>query len=127
VASPPPTPRLSPDGKYYWDGQSWQSVRFEAPRWTTAVSIGLILVPAGIFMFLATTFLFHFSSGQDRMGPVVNYGALAVVAGTSLLAVVTWRIRSPAAALKWTAIATPVAWVAAALVEWVLSFSLGAG
>ena len=78
-------------------------------------------------MFLATTFLFHFSSGQDRMGPVVNYGALAVVAGTSLLALIAWRIRSPAAALKWAAIATPVAWVAAALVEWVLSFSLGAG
>ena len=78
-------------------------------------------------MFLATTFLFHFSSGQYRMGPVVNYGALAVVAGTSLLAVIAWRIRSPSAALKWAAITTPVAWVAAALVEWVFSFFLGAG
>jgi hypothetical protein len=78
-------------------------------------------------MFLATTFLFHFSSGQDRMAPVVNYGALTVVAGTSLLAVMVWRIRSPAAALKWAAIATPVAWVAAVLVEWVFSFFLGAG
>jgi hypothetical protein len=91
------------------------------------VSIVLILGPAGGFMFLATTFLFHFSSGQDRMAPVVNYGALAVVAGTSLLAVMVWRIRSPAAALKWAAIATPVAWVAAVLVEWVFSFFLGAG
>lgn len=78
-------------------------------------------------MFLATTFLFHFSSGQYRMGPVVNYGALAVVVGTSLLAVIAWRIRSPAAALKWAALATPLAWVAAALVEWVFSFFLGAG
>jgi hypothetical protein len=91
-----------------------------------ALSIVLIVGSAGTFMFLATTFLFHFSSGQDRMGPVVNYGALAVVAVTSLLAVIAWKLRSPAAALKLTAIATPSAWVAAGLVEWVLSFFFGA-
>lgn len=77
-------------------------------------------------MYLVTTFLFHFSSGQDRMGPVVNNGALGVVAGTLLLAAVVWKVRSPGAALRWTAITTPVAWVVAVIVEWGLSFAFGA-
>jgi hypothetical protein len=77
-------------------------------------------------MYLVTTFLFHFSSGQDRMGPVVNFGALGVVLGTLVLAAIIWRARSPAAAVRWTAIATGVAWVAAIVIEWGLSFAYGA-
>jgi uncharacterized membrane protein len=102
-------------------------MRYEPPKWVTALSILVIVGFVDGFMFLVTTFLFHFSSGQDRMGPVVNYGGLGVAAGTLLFAATVWRVRSPVDALKWAAIATPVAWVAAALIEWVFSFSLGTG
>ncbi len=95
-------------------------------RWTTALAIVFIVGLVAPVMYLVTTFLFHFSSGQDRMGPVVNYSALGVVAGTLLLAPVVWKVRSPGAALRWTAIATPVAWVVAVIVEWGLSFAFGA-
>ena len=73
-----------------------------------AVSLALVIGLAGAFGFLVTTFLFHFSSGQDRMEPVVNYGALGVIAITALLTIVVWRIRSPAEAAKYAAIATGV-------------------
>lgn len=92
-----------------------------------ALSLVLLIGVAGGFMYLVTTFLFHFSSGQYRMGPVVDYIALAVVAGTLLLAAIVWRIRSPAAAVKYTAIATPVVWVVAFFIEWGFSFVVGAG
>lgn len=91
-----------------------------------ALSIALIVGPAALVMYLVTTFLFHFSGGQSRMGPVVDYGALTVIAGTLLLTVIVWRVRSPAAALRTTAIVTPVAWVLAIVVEWGLSFAWGA-
>jgi hypothetical protein len=92
-----------------------------------ALTLALLIGLAGAFMFLVTTFLFHFSGGQDRMGPVVNYGALAVIAGTTLLAAIVWTIRSPSAAVKITAIATPAAWAVTLVVEWGLSFVFGAG
>jgi uncharacterized membrane-anchored protein len=82
------------------------------------------------FMYLVTTFLFNFSGGQVRMGPVVHYGAIAVVALMLLLAVIVWRVRSPIAALVVAAIATPVAWVLAVVVEWGFSqfvYVTGAG
>ena len=94
---------------------------------TVAVSLVVIVGVAAAFMFLVTTFLFHFSGGQSRMEPVVNYGALAVVAASILVAIVCWRMRSPAEAVKYTAIATAVLWVAALIVEWGFSFVLGAG
>jgi hypothetical protein len=90
-----------------------------------ALSLILLIGLAGVFMFLVTTFLFHFSGSQVRMGPVVNYGALAVIAGTMLLAAIAWKIRSPTAAVASAAIATPVAWAVAVFVEWLLSFALG--
>src|ERR1700694_5273860 len=92
-----------------------------------ALAVVLTIGLAGAFMYLVTTFLFHFSSGQDRMGPVVNYGALAVIAGTTLLAAIAWKIRSPSAAVKITAIATPAACAVTLVVEWGLSFVFGAG
>jgi hypothetical protein len=42
------------------------------------------------------------------------------------LAAIVWRARSPAAAVRWTAIATGVAWVAAIVIEWGLLFAYGA-
>jgi hypothetical protein len=92
-----------------------------------AFSLVLVIGLGAAFMLLVTTFLFNFSAGQSRMGPVVNYGALAVIAATALVAVVTWRTRSPADAVKYTAIATGVLWVVALIVEWGFSFALGAG
>ena len=92
-----------------------------------ALSVVFIILVAGAFMYLLTTFLFNFSSGQSRMGPVVTYGALAVIAGTTMPAAIVWKIRSPSAALTYTAIATPVSWAVALIVEWILSFVFGAG
>ena|ERR1700674_2630952 len=92
-----------------------------------ALAVVLTIGLAGAFMYLVTTFLFHFSSDQDRMGPVVNYGALVVIASTTLLAAIAWKIRSPSAAVRYTAIATPVAWAVAVVAEWSLSFVFGAG
>ena len=89
----------------------------------TLLVIGVI---SGV-MYEVTVFLFAFSGGQARMEPVVNYGALAVVAATILVAIVSWRARSPAEAVKYTAIATGVLWVAALIGEWGFSFTLGAG
>jgi arginine exporter protein ArgO len=100
---------------------------YRPPTWATVLSIALIVGLVAPVMYLVTTFLFHFSGGQYRMGPVVDYGALAVIAGTLLLTAIVWKVRSPAAALKTASIATPVAWFVAILVEWGLSFAWGAG
>lgn len=91
---------------------------------TNVVAAGALVVIIGLgggFMWLVTTFLFHFSGGQVKMGPVVDYGALVVIALTALLTVITWMVRSPAAALKVGASATAVAWVVAVVVEWAFS------
>jgi len=89
------------------------------------VIVILVLVSAGV-MYLVTTFLFAFSGGQYRMVQVVGYGALAVIGATLIFAAVVWRLRSMAAAVKWVAIATGASWAIALIVEWILSFSLGA-
>lgn len=86
-----------------------------------AVYLMLIIGLTSAFMYLVTTFLFHFSGGQARMGPVVDYSALAVIALVILLAVIVWKIRSPTAAVKFAAVATLVAWVVAVFVEWAFS------
>jgi len=104
-----------------------EPTRYRPPTWATVLSIALIVGLIAPVMYLVTTFLFHFSGGQYRMGPVVDYGALAVIASTLLLTAIVWKVRSPAAALKCAAIAAPVAWVVAILVEWGFSFALGAG
>ena len=88
-----------------------------------ALVIGLI----SAFMYLVTTFLFHFSGGQSRMGPVVDYGFFAVIAFSLLTTAIVWRMRSLTAAAIWAAIGTLVAWVVAVFVEWRFSFVLGAG
>lgn len=94
-----------------------------------AVALLMVFVVVLIsgFMYLVTTFLFHFSGGQTRMGPVVDNGALAVTAFSLLTVAIVWRMRSLTAAAICTAVVTPVAWVVAVFVEWRLSFALGAG
>ena len=89
-------------------------------------AVAVIVLFSSAVGYLLTTFLFAFSGGQYRMVRVVNLGALIVIAVLIVVAVVAWLVRSPAAAIKWTAIATGVAWLVAVIVEWVISFSLGA-
>jgi hypothetical protein len=103
-----------------------ESPPYRPPAWATVLSIVLVVGLVAPVMYLITTFLFHFSGGQDRMGPVVNYAALAVVVGTLAVGAIVWKVRSPAAALRWTAVATPVAWLVAIAVEWGFSFAWGA-
>ncbi len=90
------------------------------------IAIAAIELPAGGVGYLLTTFLFAFSGGQSRMVAVVNTGALVVIGLGALAAAVTWRLPSPTAAIKWSAIATGVGWVAAVIAEWLISFQLGA-
>jgi hypothetical protein len=82
-----------------------------------ALTLFMILVISG-FLYGVSVFLFAFSGGQYRMVDVVNYAALAVIALMIVLAAIVWKIRSPAAATKFSAIGTPVAWVVALFVEW---------
>jgi hypothetical protein len=91
-----------------------------------AAGIVIVVAVCSGVMFLVTTFLFAFSGGQYRMVPVVGYGALAVTVVTFVIAAVVWRLRSLGAAVKWAAIAGGVGWAIAVLVEWSLSFALGA-
>jgi hypothetical protein len=87
------------------------------------IVIGVAL--ASGFMFGVTTFLFNFSGGQYRMGPVVGYGALAAMTATLLVAAIAWKIRSPAAAVLSTGVALAVNWTVAIFVEWRISYVLG--
>lgn len=98
-------------------------------RTSTALSIvviAAIVLPAAGFGYLVTTFLFAFSGGQYRMVAVVDMAGLAVVALGVLAGGVTWILRSADAAIKWTAIATGIGWVAALIGDWIVSFQLGA-
>ena len=92
-----------------------------------ALAAGFIVIVISGFMYLVTTFLFAFSGGQYRMEPIVQFGALTVIAAMLLLAAIVWRVRSPFAAVIYAAIVTPIAWVVLVVVEWGLSFEFGAG
>ena len=101
----------------------WASVAPMTPG-TKVVAVGALVIIIGLgggFMWLVTTFLFHFSGGQVKMGPVVDYGALVVIGLTILVAVAAWIFRSPVAAVKVAAITAAVAWVVAVFVEWLFS------
>ena len=89
-------------------------------------AIAAIVLAAGGLGYLVTTFLFAFSGGQYRMVGVVNLVALLVIVIGAAVGAVTWRLRSRGAAVLYTAIVTGVAWVAAVIAEWLMSFSLGA-
>ena len=98
----------------------------KASAFPLLIAIALIVVSAGGFGYLVTTFLFAFSGGQYRMVAVVNVVALMVVALGAGAAAVSWKLRSSAAAVRWTAIATGIGWVMAIIADWLISFSLGA-
>ena len=96
-----------------------------AAKVVVALLIAFIVGVISWVMYLVTTFLFNFSSGLSRMEPVVHYGALVVVAVSLLIPAIIWKMRSPTAAGIYAAIGTPVAWVVAVVVEWLLSFEFG--
>jgi hypothetical protein len=80
----------------------------------------------GAVMFGVTTFLFDFSGGQYRMGPVVLDGFLAVgvfVLASGMLALV--KTQSLGTAVRVLLVSAVLAWSIAAFVEWRLSFPLG--
>lgn len=60
MGSRPPPPQLSPDGKFYWDGQRWVPVQAAAAppqRWATrgvpcVTNVGCLII-IGIVIFLA--------------------------------------------------------------------------
>ncbi len=70
MSGPPPPPEVSPDGKFYWDGQRWVPMQGEAqppqapqqvivtkqPRgaWNSLVGYGCMAI-AAIFVFAALT------------------------------------------------------------------------
>jgi len=85
-----------------------------------------VVVPAAALGWLVTTFLFAFSGGQARMVPVVGYGAAAMIAVPLAAAAVAWRVRSPLAAFVAALAATGGGWIVTVLVEWLLSYRLGA-
>jgi hypothetical protein len=90
-----------------------------------AIAIAVVVLAAGAFGYLLTTFLFAFSGGQYRMVAVVNLVAVAVVVASFVVAALTWMLRSPMHALQWAAIGTTIGWIVAIAIEFVLSFSLG--
>ena len=92
--------------------------------WAAAIA-AVVLLPSA-FMYAVSTFLFAFSGGQYRMVTVVNDVALVVIATCFLAAAVTWRLRSGQAAILAAAISTVASWVAGVIVEWAVSFRLGA-
>jgi len=99
------------------------------PRTPAAVWVlvlATIVLPAAGVGYLVTTFLFAFSGGQFRMVQVVGIGAVAVITVNVVVAGLAWRLRSPVAAIKWTAAAVGASWAVALIAEWLLSFSLGA-
>lgn len=80
----------------------------------------------GAVMFGVTTFLFDFSGGQYRMGPVVLEGFLAVgvfMLASGMLALV--KTQSLGTAVRVLLVSAVLAWSIAVFVEWRLSFQLG--
>jgi len=93
-------------------------------RWILAV-IGVV-GGAAAFGWLVTTFLFAFSGGQYRMVPVVGYGVAAMIVVPLGAAAVVWKLRSAPAGLLAAVAAAGIGWIVTLVVEWLISFSLGA-
>jgi hypothetical protein len=43
MSDPPQPQRVSPDGKYYWDGQDWMPMQRTSSRLWPWVAIGLVV------------------------------------------------------------------------------------
>jgi hypothetical protein len=43
MSDPPQPHRVSPDAKFYWDGQDWMPIQRTSPRFWPWVGIGLVI------------------------------------------------------------------------------------
>lgn len=85
------------------------------------------VVPIAAVMYGVTTFLFHFSGGQYRMGPIVNAGALIAIGTTLGAGVITgWRTDSRRRTFAVMLQAAWIVWLVVLVAEWLLSFRFGA-
>lgn len=96
------------------------------PAAAAVLIIGVVVLVPAVFGWLITTFLFAFSGGQYRMVGIVDLGAVVVIALGLVVAAAAWLVRSRTTAIVAGVIATIGGWVAAPIVEWVLSFWFGA-
>lgn len=73
-ADPPPPPRVSPDGKFYWDGQRWVPMQGQAssPAPSQPSPVVVVKQPRGAW------------------NSCVGYGCLAIAAVFVLAAVTAW-------------------------------------
>ena len=54
----PQPQRVSPDGKYYWDGQDWMPMERTSPRLWPWVAIGLVVAIPFLFVLLGLVLWF---------------------------------------------------------------------
>jgi hypothetical protein len=52
MSDPPQPHRVSPDGKFYWDGQDWMPMQRTSPRLWPWVATGLVLAIPFVFVLL---------------------------------------------------------------------------
>ena len=74
---PPPPPQVSPDGKFYWDGERWvpmqgQTSSQPAPQPQSPPQVVVVKQPRG------------------ALNSCVGYGCLAIAAVFVLVAVTAW-------------------------------------
>ena len=51
MSDPPQPHQVSPDGKFYWDGQDWMPMQRASPRPWPWVAIGLVIaIPIGFVL-----------------------------------------------------------------------------
>jgi hypothetical protein len=70
-AQPPPPPKVSDDGKFYWDGQRWVPMQGQAPA-ASPSPVVVVKQPRGAW------------------NSCVGYGCLAIAAVFVLAAVTAW-------------------------------------
>jgi hypothetical protein len=58
MSDPPQPHRVSPDGKFYWDGQDWMPMQRTSPRLWPWVAIGLVLAIPFVFVLLGLVLWF---------------------------------------------------------------------
>ena len=102
--------------------------RRDQRRGPLALAVVVYLVPCGqiaLLMSLVTTFLFHFSGGQTRMGPVVDAGPLIALAFALVVGISTaWRTAQYGPVFKMMLKATLLIWLVIIVVDQLLSVTL---
>ena len=122
-AEPPPPPRLSPDGKFYWDGERWVPMPDEPsalPAKPLPNRIGAGLVIGGAALAVIGCFLPWISATAPFIGTVTRDAisspdgeVIASIAGISaLVGVVVW--------VRRVGLVVPIALLVAAAIDmWV--------